>query len=452
MSRVLVLTTEPLPLPGCPTTGAGMRAWGLTFGLRSAGIDAQVAFAADSVRGRDVDPSLVPGVHLFNRNELGSLIEDVVPDAIVVQHWGLMRWIPEVRVPLAIDLAGPHLLERRLWGSRNPAGDLAEKIESLARADHVVCSGAFQRHYFLPFLFQAGFDATANLCPVIPFSVAPELPEPDPERDLARFVYSGFFLPWQDPSKPLRWALEVMEQRDKGTLVVVGGPHPSGDNSGGKFDALIEMIDQHERVERHGVMPFDQLLQLYRGCGAALDLMASNPERELAFPTRSVVLMGAGLPLLHNNFDELAEPVRRAKAGWTLDPEDESGFKRVFDRIVSHTEDIARRSENARDLVQKNYTWDKTIGPLADWCAEPVARKDKRAPLVSVPDRGEKKPGASVSRAKSETSAQPPAHDSRNPLAQVLTPVALVVAIPVGVVLFAFFGLVELLRILIRGR
>ncbi|MGB9693138.1 MAG: hypothetical protein ACPL7D_13335, partial [Candidatus Sumerlaeaceae bacterium] len=41
--RVLVITPEPLPLPGQATTGAGLRAWGLTMGLRMRGFDAIVA-------------------------------------------------------------------------------------------------------------------------------------------------------------------------------------------------------------------------------------------------------------------------------------------------------------------------------------------------------------------------------------------------------------------------
>ena len=37
-TKILILTTEPLPLPGMAATGAGLRAWGLAFGLRSAGM------------------------------------------------------------------------------------------------------------------------------------------------------------------------------------------------------------------------------------------------------------------------------------------------------------------------------------------------------------------------------------------------------------------------------
>ena len=43
----------------------------------------------------------------------------------------VLRELGEVDCPLAIDLAGPHLLERRFWGSRDPEGDRAQTMDEL---------------------------------------------------------------------------------------------------------------------------------------------------------------------------------------------------------------------------------------------------------------------------------------------------------------------------------
>jgi hypothetical protein len=456
--RLLVLTTEPLPLPGLPTTGAGLRAWGLCFGLRAAGFDdVRIGFAADSVRGREVDCSLVPGVSVFERGHLGEFVAGQQPDAIIVQHWGLMRDLPPVSCPLAIDLAGPHLLERQLWGSRDRGGDIREKLLALSRADFAVCSGDFQRHYFLPFLFQAGFPPGGNLCPVIPFSVAPDIPAPSPDRDLSAFLLSGYFLPWQDPRAAVEWTLETLAERQKGRLLVIGGPHPSGDVSGGGHDELVRRIDEHPHAERVATMPFDQLLGRLLTSGTAIDLMPRNPERELAFPTRTVVFMWAGLPVIHNNYDELAEPIARAKAGWVLDPSDERGFKRLVERLVGHSEDVQRRGENAQKLVRDRYTWDRTITPLADWCRDPRPREDKRPPLVTVgaaeepAAAGETRPRRrrGGSRGRIEYSPAAPV-TGPNRLQQVLSPLALLLALPVALALLVLFGAAELVRLLVR--
>ncbi|CAN5298542.1 hypothetical protein BH09SUM1_BH09SUM1_09380 [soil metagenome] len=452
--RILILTTEPLPLPGLPATGAGMRAWGLGFGLRSAGLtDVMIAFAADAARGLDIDIGLVPGIAMFERGQLDDFIAAQKPAAIVFQHWGLFREMKrDPGCPVAMDLAGPHLLERRLWNSPDPQADLREKLHALSRVDFTVCSGDFQRHYFLPFLIQAGHDPRELLCPVIPFSLSPDLPSPAADRDFASFVFSGMFLPWQDPEATLRTVVKVLEERQRGKLLFIGGPHPSGDVSGGRFDRLQEFLEGSSLVEVLPVMPFDKLLGRLRACGTAIDLMPRNAERELAFPTRTVNYLWAGLPVIHNDYDELAEPIRRDKAGWTLDAADTQGLERLINRLLGHREDVEKRGENAQNLVRAHYTWDHTIGPLADWCRDPKRREGKRAVTVAAPSHADATDHPRRAKRGHISYAQPtPATDiARGPW--YLSPIVFLLALPISVTLVMLFGLAELVRILVRPK
>lgn len=460
MPKILILTTEPLPLPGIPATGAGLRAWSLAFGLRSAGMrDVTIAFAADAVRGRKVDTSAVPGVATFERGGLDDFIASRKPDAVVFQHWGLWRELKRpIACPVAMDLAGPHLLERQLWNSPNPDADLREKLTALSQIDFAVCSGEFQRHYFLPFLIQAGHDPRANLCPVIPFSVSPDLPEPARDRDHATFLFAGMFLPWQDPEATLRTVVGVLEEKDRGKLLFIGGPHPSGDVSGGRFDALMEFLSASKRVEVSSLMPFDQLIGRMRQCGVAIDLMPRNAERELAFPTRTMIYLWAGLPVIHNDYDELADPIGIAKAGWTFDPGDMDGLSKLIGRLIGHREDVEKRSENARKLVRENYTWDRTIGPLAEWCAKPRQRDGKRSASVAVADVPQAvRPREGAPRPRKAKSGR----ITYSPPRQVtdttggpwyLSPIVFLLALPVSAVLVLLFGLAEIARLTLRGR
>src|SRR5690606_20716480 len=140
-------------------------------------------------------------VSFFHRSELARVLERIKPSVIVLQHWGLAYALPEpLPCPLVIDLAGPHLLERKFWGNQNAAHDLQEKLSALQRADFITCSGEKQKHYFYPFLREAGFTISLEDIPVIPFS-APRDPivasrqEPNP----LTFVYGGAFLAWHIP-------------------------------------------------------------------------------------------------------------------------------------------------------------------------------------------------------------------------------------------------------------
>jgi len=466
-ARVFVLTTEPPPLAGMATTGAGLRAWALAQGLRAAGHDdVTLVVAADAfaAQGAEVPPTpkSAPTVKAVARKHLADWFREQKPDAVVAQHWGLLGQAGELSCPLAIDLAGPHLLERRLWGSRDPQADRQEKLEMLARADFVVCSGRSQRCYFLPYLLEAGFAPEADLCPSIPFSMPPDLPTPAKDRDYAAFVFAGFFLPWQDPEQPLRWLLDEFDQKGKGRLEFFGGMHPTADVSRGQFESLAEFVENHPRVTRRGVVPFDELVLSLRKCGVALDLMPPNLERELAFPSRTVVYLWAGLPVIHNDYDDLAPLIEQYRAGWPLGSKDGQAFRKTVGRLVEHWEDVERRSQGAQQLVRERLTWDKTIGPLAEWTLNPRARREKRRTMITTgvgnPAEGSSRhavsttgEGESVRRLREENErlrgelelvrsrkVVQIARRARE-LSPLLAPIAFVLAAIIGVVLFLLF-------------
>jgi glycosyltransferase involved in cell wall biosynthesis len=371
----LILTTEPLPLPGGVTTGAGLRAWGLAEGLRSAGLDAWIATRAVAMPNLDKTEAQRHRVLLWEPDTVASLTEEHDPACIVSQHWGLLADVPPLARPLAIDLAGPHLLERRLWGAEDWAGELEQKLAALRRADFVVCSGERQRLYFFNHLAMAGFELDANSLPVIPFSVSPELPEPQSAPD--QFAYGGMFLPWQDPRTALEAVVETLEAEKRGRLHVWGGPHPRLDQSRGRFEALMDRLEASDRVETHTLTAFDDYVAALSRMGVAVDVMARNPERELAFTTRTVVYLWAGLPVIHADHDELGPIIAAANAGWVLRADDTDSLRGIVREILASPDQVAERAANAQRLVRENLTWDKTIEPLAAWCREPKLRDNR---------------------------------------------------------------------------
>lgn len=429
MPRVLVLTTEPLPLPGLPATGAGLRAWGLAQGLRAAGLDVTIMMPADAaatfaesqtsmvngqltidqgaaagsepeIREAQLEPAAMAGedarapgniphslsVGVFDRASLPSAVRQHSPDVIVLQHWGLARELGEVDAPLAIDLAGPHLLERRLWGSAAPEADLGEKLDALRRADFLTASGERQRLYFLPYLGLAGWDlARPGLLPVIPFSMQPA-PRPAPARG-DRLIYGGFFLPWQDPTAALEEAMAALDRAGRGELLFIGGAHPRVDVSRGRFDALLEKLRRHPRVRLLEPMSFDRYQALLAEGGVALDLMAPNPERELAYTTRTVVYMAQGLPVIHDNYSELGELIARRGAGWALDPRDRAGLAALLDGILSGAIDPAEPGRAAHELVARELDWAQTAGPLVEFCRAPRHREGKTSARLAFEER-----------------------------------------------------------------
>ena len=64
-----------------------------------------------------------------------------------------------------------------------------------------------------------------------------------------------------------------------------------------------------------------------RRAHVAMDLMRRNPERELAFASRTVHYLWCGLPVIHSRILEVAALIEEYEAGWMVDPEDAAGIR-----------------------------------------------------------------------------------------------------------------------------
>lgn len=405
MSRVVLITTEPVPLPGWPTTGTGLRAWSLAGALRERGHDLTLLMAEDCLEGyrapegcREPDRDLPDWVATFDRKasagsegeariitEHGELLEKC--DVVIAQHWGVVRHLPELHVPLALDLAGPHLLERRHWGSPSPELDLAEKLDALRRADFVTVCGRVQRLYFLPFLQMAGWEIETldASMPITDFSIS-RASEPAPVRG-DRFIFGGYLLPWQDPSAALQIVMDAMAESDKGELVFIGGAHPHADVSGGKFDAILRRLREHPRVSMLGPQPYEEFSRLLAEGGIALDLMARNTERELAVTSRTVQYLAAGLPVIYNDYSELSGAIGDAEAGWTLAPDDDKALRDIVTGLLTGTIDPGPQAEAAYRLAGDRFDPARSIDELDGFCRSPLERPGKVAARLAFEER-----------------------------------------------------------------
>jgi glycosyltransferase involved in cell wall biosynthesis len=228
------------------------------------------------------------------------------------------------------------------------------------------------------------FDLTDSAArpAVIPVSLSPELPEHRPAGETT-FVYGGVFLPWQDPARALTTLVETLEAHGQGRLHLFGGGHPIfHEVGGGEFPRLQARLERSPRVAFQPFIPHDELLRHYARAHVAIDLMARNPERELAFTTRTVEYLWCGLPVIYNNYSELSDYIRDYEAGWTLDPEDTDGLRAVIETILREPRVVEARSRNAQRLVRERLTWDRTIEPLDRFVRRPRLRA-KQSPFLA---------------------------------------------------------------------
>lgn len=385
--RVLVVSGDTLPLPGLATTGAGLRAWGLIKGLEARGHVVSYLMPETSLK------SAAPGVDLaayrsvvynnLGSNDLYRRINDLAPEVLVFQHWSsAVPFAGRSAIPVVIDFHGPLMLETLYQDLPHYEGLRQTKILTLAKADFFTCAGERQRHYFYPWLIQAGFDLRQDLIQVIPVSLSPEVPARRPATGEVTFVYGGVFLPWQDPSVALETLVSTLEERQAGRLKLFGGKHSSIQIPPGKYQDLLPRLERSARVDLMGMIPRDTLVETYLHAHVAIDVMARNPERELAFTTRTVEYLWCGLPVIYNNYAELADYIRDYDAGWTVDPLDARAIRSVIEEILDDPACVTRKSLNAQRLVRERLAWDRTIEPLDAFCREARKHTGHKYPAI----------------------------------------------------------------------
>lgn len=378
--RVLVIAGDVLPLPGLPTTGAGLRAWALGQGLRSHGHNVTFAMNRLATNAGDFKPT--DDVVLYENDKLPDLVSQFKSDILLFQHWPLVNYLRERHENTIIDFHGPWLLESLFRIGGEVVDFYAKKLQALVKADYFTCAGERQRNYFYAWLEMAGFDLRDLPIQVVPFALSPELPRHEFPRDMT-FVYGGVFLPWQSPTLGLRVLLDELERSQTAKFHFFGGKHPICPVPVGEYQHVLTMLQRSSQTTMFPMTQHRELIEHYRNASVAWDLMSHNCERGMAITSRTVEYMWAGLPVVYNDYAELSEHIRHYNAGWLVNPENADDIRRVVQEILRSPEEVRQRGENAQRLVRDKFTWDKAAEPLHRFALCPKA--PRRFPNVHAP-------------------------------------------------------------------
>jgi GT2 family glycosyltransferase len=375
--RVLVISSDILPYPGLPTVGSGLRAWSIGQGLASRGHEVVFSMPRAALRGREaqVPPEVLELA--WENHTLLAVIRAASPDVVVVCNWPVLANIPteHLGIPVVLDQHGPHYMEREYQKAGTTEENTHYKLQALGKADFFTCAGYKQLPYFHGWLERAGWsdeEREANAA-AMPVSLSPNLPERSPDTETS-FVYGGVFLPWQDPAAGLSAVVEALERHGRGRLYFYGGRHPVYPVDPGIYEPLLERLKQSPYVTAPGMVSHDDLIERYTRAHVAIDVMQRNPERELAFTTRTVEYLWCGLPVIYHDYAELSDYIREYEAGWTVDPQDAEALRCVLDTVFTQPDEVARRSRNAQRLMRERLSWDRTIEPLDRFVRRPRLR------------------------------------------------------------------------------
>lgn len=354
--RVLVVFHGCFPQGDRPVSGGALRAWHHGEALRAAGHEV-LYVTRDQDRTDDGPPTFA------GPRQLRDYARRVKPDRIVCVQPEEAPALAGLEVPLCVDLYAPRLLEAAFDGSSDI--EAIRTLRAIAAGDFFLFSNPRQRWHYLGLLALAGVDLRACSGAVVPL-VAPD----GPPRQLPAepiLVMGGVTWPWQDPTDGLRRAVATLERIGRGKVVVYGGRPAVGDSAVVDLPALVP---PGPHLQYAGVVGYFSLLGAYAGASLALDLMAPNPEREVALSFRQVEYLGCGLPLLTGGTHALSDAIRYAEAGWVIGEDPEAALRAA----LSDPDELARRGRNARALAAARFSREVAEKPLVDWVLSATVR------------------------------------------------------------------------------
>jgi glycosyltransferase involved in cell wall biosynthesis len=359
---------------------------------------------------------LEPGRSLFKHLE-GA-------DALVTQGFGFapsdLARLPE-GLRFVLDLYDPVLLELLQRAGADPgAGErlhlAAVRLRllwMLGRADHVLCASPAQRLFWLGWLGAAGrllpslheADPQAGrLLSLVPFGIEPPAeggrPAADPAaaaallREVAPgdlpLLWWGGLWDWMDPACALRAVARLRSQGARVSLVLPAS-HPAGGVSH-DAGAKAEAEARHLGLWGSGVsrlpawVPFEERGALLRAAWAAVTCHRPSLESDLAFRTRLLDCVWAGLPVACSSGDALS--ARGAEEGWAkvAPPGDDEALAA---RLALLLDPAAHGQASAAALkAAPAYGWDRSARVLLDLLEGPPSPRPASGPLPELRGAG----------------------------------------------------------------
>jgi len=389
--NILLVTHAVFLDPTRISTGNSVRGYYLSKGLAAAGHNVVFAYPRELERfsSRIVERP-EPGVRtagFSDRNDFLRLLQQCEPDCILVGYWEMLELLPEnIEVPVIVDVVAPRVLEAMFQSERTLDDDIRRMLTIYRRADRFLAGTERQRHFLLPWLIMAGFDCRyAVPVDVVPISTEVSDAAVEKRADaVLRFVSGGVSWPWRRTGVWFDALVDALHEAPSGSakFALFAGEYIYGGQGDGTAGETAKP-DRHAVVESHGLLSYgDMQAYLAAECDIGVELADRNVEREYSQSFRAMEFLRAGLPLICNDYLEIADSVREYDAGWVIG--DLSQVPQLIADILADRDSVARKSRNAKRLVNERFHYLQTVEPILAFLASP-GRPARRATSLLQP-------------------------------------------------------------------
>lgn len=291
--------------------------------------------------------------------------------------------------------ADPETQQVRWWDR------MCQLNQQYLSGDFYICATERQRDWWLGLLEASGRinpwtfrdDPTLRrLVAVVPYGL-PEAPPlrsqpvlkgawPGIGNDDRIILWGGGLWPWLDPLTAVQALARLWAIRQDVRLVFPGTAHPNPWMR--RMPTLIDAARQ--AAQEAGLLdvavfftdwlPYNDWPNVLLESDVALALALDTLETRLAFRSRVLEYIWAGLPIITTRGDATSDLVARYQLGEVVGFQDPPGVASAIDRLL----EIPRQVWGLRsEQVRRDYTWERVAQPLIEYCLHPWRAADKEA-------------------------------------------------------------------------
>lgn len=406
--RVLILSHEAI---GPRMAGPAIRCWELA---RVLGQHFRVRLAAPGIAASPhpaVEPLPYPS---FDSTGLEPVEKAASEWADVVVGSGYTAlaaaFLKDLPVPWVADVYIPAPVESLAWHrASDPESQWQAHVHTwratraaAMHADFFVCANERQRDFWLGILAASGrlqpdgyaLDPTfRQLVDVVPFGCPAESPQPEPVLrgkwpgiglDDRVILWGGGIWNWVDPVTLLHAMVKVVARHPNARLVFLGANHPEPARVPEMECARqARATSQELGLEGSAVfwgdwVPYDQRGSYLLEADVGVSLHRPGVEARLAFRTRLLDAIWAGLPMVTTREDSLSAELESSGVAYTVEP---GATDAVAAAICTLLDEPSTSSvqERAYSSLRAKYSWEAVTKPLVRFCQEPRTDPGKPA-------------------------------------------------------------------------
>jgi glycosyltransferase involved in cell wall biosynthesis len=299
---------------------------------------------------------------------------------------------------VVIDGYDPFVAESLALG-RNVRDLLSPLTQAILLGDFFICASERQRDWWLGLLEAngrvnsytfAGDASLRSLVDVVPYGLSPSVPQhsnrvikgvwPGIDEDDKIILWGGGLWPWLDPLTAIRAIEKIWQQRQDIRLIFPGTKHPNP----WMEDTHTHTEAARELAKRSGLLdkavffgkwvPYEDWPNVLLESDVALTLHYDTLESRLAFRSRLLDYIWAGLPTVATQGDATSDLVATYGLGAVVDFEDVDD---VAGAIVQLLNQPRGQFQVKFAEARQQLAWEVVAQPLIEFCRHPRRAPDK---------------------------------------------------------------------------